>query len=160
MATTNYVRIAADYVNAKRALENSAQRLRRTIMTHGPQHRATRMGMTVHLHAFAAYADAYRAYFAGRPGALPGLAAKGLNQAVTAQKLGMSGADADLKAFARALVEERCETALRAYRRSATPQHAVDVLVAGSEAQAFNLQLPKRFGRAIDEINRKHGPRG
>ena len=160
MATRSYVRVAADYVKAKRALESSTKRLRRVLMTHGPQHRVARMGMTVHLHAFAAYADAYRAYFAGRPGALPGLAAKGLNQAVTAQKLSMSGADADLKAFAGALVNERCEAALRAYKRTTAAEQAGDVVVAVSEAQALGLKLPERFDQAIRDVMRKYGPRG
>jgi hypothetical protein len=159
MPPPTYIQIAAQYVNAKRALAYSTERLRRAIMTLGPQHRAVHMGMTVHIHAFAAYAAAYRAYYAGRPGALPPLIGKALNQAGTAIKINMPGADADLKAFARALIDERCDQAVRWYKRNPTAKNAEQVMIVTAEAQAMNVSLPLRVRRAAEEIVHQYSPR-
>lgn len=158
MAPTTYVQIAAQYVKAKRALAQSTERLRRVIMRVGPQHRAVHMGMVVHIHAFAAYADAYRRYYAGRPGALPPLISKALDQAGTAIQLNMPGADADLKAFARALVQERCDQAVRWYKRNPTAKNAEQVMIVVAEAQAMKVVMPPRVRRVAQTIVDKYSP--
>ena len=91
--------------------------------------------MSLHIMAFVDYIEAYRAYYRGQAGELPGAISKAYKLAIDAQLLGQDDADKDLQAFSHALMGERCDDALRAFRRQPTPKNRGAMLLTMQEAQ-------------------------
>lgn len=76
-----------------------------------------RTAFNLHISAFAHYIEAYRDYHRGQPGEIPVAIVLAIDQTVDAQSLGHADAAKDLQAFTQALVEERCDNALRTFQR-------------------------------------------
>jgi hypothetical protein len=180
MSGTRYVRVSREYVQAKRAYENSTERLKRTLKgriaanarprrpvgaprtVNLPRELTGSFGISktqtdLHLNAFAAYVEAYREYYRGRPGELPGAIRAALNLRVHAKMAGFKDADSDLQKFAAALMEEHCSSALRAYKRARTPESTAALLLAHTEASRFDARDIPSFAEAQREVDKLAG---
>jgi hypothetical protein len=170
MADTEYVRIAAEYVRAKRAYENSLADLKRHIKAKidrlkNPQHRypigaprppgkppaSTQLASPVldwfdktrfqiHLHRFADYAKAYREYYRGTPSEITGLAGHALTAAETAGLMQRPEAMQDLFRFTQYLIEDRVRQAHQTFRANRNEANALQLIAAIGEAQSLNAQ--------------------
>ena len=91
--------------------------------------------MQLHINAFVRYIEAHRAYYGGRFAEITGAIRKTYQLAIASQRLGLDGADMDLQAFAAALIDERCDRALRSYQRAQSPRSLLMLILTIQEAQ-------------------------
>lgn len=158
MTDTSYVAVSREYLDAKRAYEQSTQELMNQLnalgkeqasrLARGAPHkfltitRIDKMRLNLHVQKFARYLAAYLQYYGDLPNAEAGGAAKAIGLAVEAQQLGVPYIDRDLQRAAGYLIGDWCDKAIRAYRRHPSKENAKQLFVTAVQIQALNWPMP------------------
>ena len=170
MSDTSNVAVSREYLEAKRAYEESTQDLMARLNAVGKEQasrlvrgaapkvlnltRVDYMRLNLHVQKFARYLSAYLLYYGDLADAPVGGARKALGLAGEAQKLSVPYIDRDLQRAAGYLIEDWCDKAMRAYRRYPSQENAKQLFISAVQIQALNWQMP-----ALDAVMREAAAR-
>jgi hypothetical protein len=168
MSDTSYISVSREYLDAKRAYENSTERLMRRFNASAQPHPARlpvkpnmkvgwknhyyipwvpdswdKAAMSLHVNAFARYLAAYLAYFGSLPDAPAAAAGKAMDLAAEAQRAMLPGISEDLMGAAKAVIVDWCKSAVQAYRRHPSKENAKQLFVTAVHMGFLDWSVPE-----------------